>query len=76
MNSKNLDQLNVRIDSDLNDFIIGVSRRAKRTFGKKIPKEVIITCLIKYLQSLQINWNDVNSEESLMKALEGNHEFY
>lgn len=63
------DQVNVRLPSELNDWLNTIVRQTKRLHGSKIPKELIIETLLRFLKDLEINWTEVKEEEDLLKIL-------
>lgn len=63
------EKVNLRLPIKLNDWLDDLLKKGKRQHGHKIAKEVWVQAALEFFQTLPINWQDVDSEESLRDAL-------
>lgn len=61
--------VNLRLPIELNDWLNDLLKQGKRKHGSKIPKEVWVQAALELLQAMPVNWEDIDSEESLREML-------
>lgn len=63
------EKINLRLPIELNDWLDDLLKKGKRQHGHKIAKEIWVQAALELFQALPINWQQVNSEESLRDML-------
>jgi hypothetical protein len=53
----------------LNDWLNDLLKQGKRKHGSKIPKEVWVQAALELLKAMPVNWEEIDSEESLREIL-------
>ena len=66
-----LDQVNVRLEASLNDWLNACVLKVKRTYGKKINKELVIGNLLSWFRANEPDWSMIQSIEDLSAYLGG-----
>lgn len=61
--------VNLRLPLELNDWLNELLKQGKRRHGSKIPKEVWVQAALELLKAMPINWEEIDSEESLRSRL-------
>jgi hypothetical protein len=61
--------VNLRLPLELNDWLNELLKVGKRRHGSKIPKEVWLQAALELFRSMPINWEKIDSEESLRETL-------
>jgi hypothetical protein len=61
--------VNLRLPIELNDWLNELLKQGKRRHGSKIPKEVWVQAALEFLKAMPVNWDEIDSEESLGEAL-------
>jgi hypothetical protein len=61
--------LNLRLPIKLNDWLNERLKRGKRLHKHKIPKEIWVQTALEFLIAMPVNWDEIDSEESLREAL-------
>src|SRR4028118_584591 len=61
--------VNLRLSLELNDWLNELLKVGKRRHGSKIPKEVWVQAALELFKAMPVNWEEVDSEESLREAL-------
>ncbi len=61
--------VNLRLPIELNDWLNDLLRQGKRKHGSKIPKEVWVQAALELLRAMPVNWEEIDSEESLREIL-------
>lgn len=61
--------VNLRLPIELNDWLNELLKKGKRRHGSKIPKEVWVQAALELFQVMPVNWEEIDSEESLMSTL-------
>ena len=57
--------VNLRLPLELNDWLNDMLKKGKRRHGSKIPKEIWVQAALELFQALPVDWESVDSEESL-----------
>ena len=57
--------VNLRLPIELNDWLNDLLKKGKRRHGSKIPKEIWVQAALELFQALPVDWESVDSEESL-----------
>ncbi len=63
------EQINIRIDPELNERLNEVVRITKRVNKKKIKKEIIVETAILLLKTTKLNFFEIKNKESLLEIL-------
>jgi hypothetical protein len=61
--------VNLRLPLELNDWLNELLKQGKRRHGSKIPKEVWLQAALELFRAMPVNWEEINSEESLREQL-------
>lgn len=61
--------VNLRLPLELNDWLNERIKQGKRRHGSKIPKEVWVQAALELFRAMPVNWEEIDSEESLREAL-------
>ncbi len=61
--------VNLRLPIQLNDWLNDLLKQGKRRHGSKIPKEVWVQAALELLKAMPVNWEEIDSEESLCEML-------
>ena len=61
--------VNLRLPIELNDWLNDLLKQGKRKHGSKIPKEVWVQAALELLLAMPVNWEEIDSEESLRAVL-------
>ncbi len=61
--------VNLRLPIELNDWLNDLLKQGKRRHGSKIPKEVWVQAALELLKAMPVNWEEIDSEESLCEML-------
>ena len=61
--------VNLRLPIELNDWLNELLKVGKRRHGSKVPKEVWVQAALELFKAMPVNWEEVDSEESLRQAL-------
>ena len=61
--------VNLRLPQVLNDWLNERLKRGKRLHKHKIPKETWVQTALEFLIAMPVNWDEIDSEESLREAL-------
>jgi hypothetical protein len=61
--------VNLRLPIELNDWLNELLKVGKRRHGSKIPKEVWVQAALELFKAMPVNWEEINSEESLRQTL-------
>ena len=63
------EKVNLRLTVKTNDWLDSLLKKGRRRHGHKIPKEVWVQAALEFLQAMPVDWNAVNSEETLRDTL-------
>jgi hypothetical protein len=61
--------VNLRLPIELNDWLNELLKVGKRRHGSKIPKEVWLQAALELFRAMPVNWEEIDSEESLRETL-------
>jgi hypothetical protein len=61
--------VNLRLPIELNDWLNELLKVGKRRYGSKIPKEVWVQAALELFKAMPVNWEEIDSEESLRQTL-------
>lgn len=61
--------VNLRLPIELNDWLNELLKQGKRRHGSKIPKEVWVQAALELLKAMPVNWEEIDSFESLRAVL-------
>jgi hypothetical protein len=61
--------VNLRLPIKLNDWLNERLKRGKRLHKHKVPKEIWVQTALEFLIAMPVNWDEIDSEESLREAL-------
>jgi hypothetical protein len=61
--------VNLRLPIELNDWLNELLKIGKRRHGSKIPKEVWVQAALELFKAMPVNWEEIDSEESLRQTL-------
>jgi hypothetical protein len=61
--------VNLRLPIELNDWLNELLKKGKRQHGAKVPKEVWVQAALELFKAMPVNWEEIDSEESLREAL-------
>lgn len=61
--------VNLRLPLELNDWLNELLKVGKRRHGSKIPKEVWVQAALELFKAMPVNWEEIDSEESLLETL-------
>ncbi len=61
--------VNLRFPIELNDWLNELLKVGKRRHGSKIPKEVWVQAALELFRAMPVNWEEIDSEESLRDML-------
>jgi hypothetical protein len=61
--------VNLRLPIELNDWLNELLKVGKRRHGSKIPKEVWVQAALELFKAMPVNWEEIDSEESLREML-------
>jgi hypothetical protein len=61
--------VNLRLPIELNDWLNELLKVGKRRHGSKVPKEVWVQAALELFKAMPVNWEEVDSEESLRQVL-------
>lgn len=68
-NKGDREPVNLRLPIDLNDWLNELLKKGKRRHGSKIPKEIWVQAALELFQAMPVNWEEIDSEESLHSTL-------
>lgn len=63
------EKVNLRLSVELNDWLDELLKKGKRQHGHKIAKEVWVQAALEFFRALPVNWQQIDSEESLKQTL-------
>lgn len=69
LNKGEREAVNLRLPIELNDWLNELLKRGKRQHGAKIAKEIWVQAALELFQAMPVNWQEVDSEESLRDIL-------
>lgn len=61
--------MNLRLPIELNDWLNELLKKGKRQHGSKVPKEVWVQAALELFKAMPVNWEEIDSEESLRETL-------
>ena len=61
--------VNLRLPIELNDWLNELLKVGKRRHGSKVPKEVWVQAALELFKAMPVNWEEIDSFESLREAL-------
>jgi hypothetical protein len=61
--------VNLRLPIELNDWLNDLLKVGKRRHGSKVPKEVWVQAALELFKAMPVNWEEIDSEESLRETL-------
>lgn len=61
--------VNLRLPIELNDWLNELLKVGKRRHGSKISKEVWVQAALELFKAMPVNWEEIDSEESLRQTL-------
>lgn len=56
-----IEQINIRIDIDINDWLNGLVTFTRRRHGQKINKEVLVNSMLVFVKDCNLDWSLINS---------------
>lgn len=69
LNEEPKEKVNLRLSVELNDWLDDLLKKGKRQHGHKIAKEVWVQAALEFFRALPVDWQEIDSEESLRAAL-------
>lgn len=69
LNEEVVERVNLRLSVEINDWLDTLLKQGKRTHGRKIPKETWVQAALELFRALPVDWQTIDSEESLRQAL-------
>ena len=63
------EKVNLRLSVELNDWLDNLLKKGKRQHGHKIAKEVWVQAALEFFRALPVDWQEIDSEESLRATL-------
>lgn len=69
LNEELVERVNLRLSVEINDWLDSLLKQGKRTHGRKIPKETWVQAALEIFRALPVDWQAIDSEESLRAAL-------
>lgn len=69
LNEELVERVNLRLSVEMNDWLDSLLKLGKRTHGRKIPKETWVQAALEIFRALPVDWQAIDSEESLRAAL-------
>ena len=63
------EKVNLRLSVELNDWLDDLLKKGKRQHGHKIAKEVWVQAALEFFRALPVDWQEIDSEESLRATL-------
>ena len=69
LNDEQKEKVNLRLSVELNDWLDDLLKKGKRQHGHKIAKEVWVQAALEFFRALPVDWQEIDSEESLRAAL-------
>ena len=69
LNEEQKEKVNLRLSVELNDWLDDLLKKGKRQHGHKIAKEVWVQAALEFFRALPVDWQEIDSEESLRAAL-------
>lgn len=70
LDNRKKEKVNLRLPTDLNDWLDDLVKIGKRKHGHKIPKEVWMQIALELMRSAPVDWSDIPSLEVLRDTLE------
>jgi hypothetical protein len=61
--------VNLRLPIELNDWLNELLKVGKRRHGSKVPKEVWVQAALELFKAMPVNWEEIDSFESLRETL-------
>ncbi|MBN3989264.1 hypothetical protein [Nostoc sp. NMS2] len=61
--------VNLRLPLELNDWLNELLKKGKRQHGAKVPKEVWVQAALELFKVMPVNWEEIDSEDSLRAVL-------
>lgn len=68
-NEEQKEKVNLRLSVELNDWLDDLLKKGKRQHGHKIAKEVWVQAALEFFRALPVDWQEIDSEESLRAML-------
>lgn len=68
-NEEQKEKVNLRLSVELNDWLDDLLKKGKRQHGHKIAKEVWVQAALEFFRALPVDWQEIDSEESLRATL-------
>ena len=65
------ERVNLRLSVEINDWLDGLLKQGKRRHGRKISKETWVQAALEFFRALPVDWQAVESEQSLRSVLSG-----
>lgn len=65
------EKVNLRLSIEINDWLDDLIKQGKRLHGSKIPKEVWVQAALEFFQAMPIEWEDIDSVETLQTQVKG-----
>ena len=69
LNEEQKEKVNLRLSVELNDWLDDLLKKGKRQHGHKIAKEVWVQAALEFFRALPVDWQEIDSEESLRATL-------
>ena len=69
LNEEQKEKVNLRLSVELNDWLDDLLKKGKRQHGHKIAKEVWVQAALEFFRALPVDWQEIDSEESLRAML-------
>ncbi len=69
LNNEQKEKVNLRLSVELNDWLDDLLKKGKRQHGHKIAKEVWVQAALEFFRALPVDWQEIDSEESLRATL-------
>jgi hypothetical protein len=69
LNDEQKEKVNLRLSVELNDWLDDLLKKGKRQHGHKIAKEVWVQAALEFFRALPVDWQEIDSEESLRATL-------
>ncbi|QDZ41711.1 hypothetical protein FRE64_17270 (plasmid) [Euhalothece natronophila Z-M001] len=64
------EKVSLTLPPKLNDWLDDLVKKGRRNHGQKIPKQIWVQAAIELLQSLPVDWYEIDSVESLRQELQ------
>ncbi|MGB5635568.1 MAG: hypothetical protein WBM44_05920 [Waterburya sp.] len=64
------EKVNLRLSTDMNDWLDDLVKQGKRKHGQKIPKEIWTQAALELMRALNDDWSEISSVDDLRSQIE------